>query len=73
MRKLTTLLLCAALAVSLSACGRKSRPAAPEGSMYPRVYPPVPIPRPDDEDQGQDQNQTNPKGANAQGKETKSQ
>jgi predicted small lipoprotein YifL len=39
-----TVVVMAALAVSLSACGRKSRPLEPEGSSYPRRYPEVSFP-----------------------------
>ena len=35
-----------ALAVGLSACGRKGRLIAPENSSYPRPYPPVSFPEP---------------------------
>jgi len=44
MRKLTMLVLVAAMAVSLSACGRKGRPIPPEGATYPRTYPNVTFP-----------------------------
>ncbi|MGE5515607.1 MAG: LPS translocon maturation chaperone LptM [Bacteroidota bacterium] len=45
MRRLTTLILVAAMAVSLSACGRKGKPIPPEGSTYPRTYPDVEFPQ----------------------------
>jgi hypothetical protein len=44
MRRLLVLGLALALAVSLSACGRKSSPKPPEGSEYPHVYPYTPFP-----------------------------
>lgn len=44
MRTLTVLVLVAAMAVSLSACGRKGRPIPPEGSTYPRNYPDITFP-----------------------------
>lgn len=45
MRRLTTLILVAALAASLSACGRRGKPIVPEGSTYPRQYPNVEFPQ----------------------------
>lgn len=45
MRRLTTLILIAAVAVSLSACGRKGKPIPPEGSTYPRQYPDIQFPQ----------------------------
>ncbi len=41
MRKFTMIMLVAAFAMSLSACGRKNDPVAPEDvdPKYPRTYP----------------------------------
>ncbi len=39
MRIVLILTLVAALALSVSACGRKGKPEAPPGSDYPRTYP----------------------------------
>ncbi|HLO76189.1 MAG TPA: hypothetical protein VK196_07020 [Magnetospirillum sp.] len=44
MRTLTVLIVVAAMAAGLSACGRKSRPEVPEGSTYPRHYPDITFP-----------------------------
>lgn len=44
MRRLTVLVLIAAMAVGLSACGRKGKPIAPEGSAYPHHYPDISFP-----------------------------
>ncbi|MGE5476299.1 MAG: LPS translocon maturation chaperone LptM [Bacteroidales bacterium] len=45
MRRLTTLVVIAAMALSLSACGRKGKPIPPDGSTYPRPYPNVEFPQ----------------------------
>jgi predicted small lipoprotein YifL len=57
MRKLTMVVLVAALAVSVSACGRKGRPIPPEGATYPRSYPEVTFPAEPAEGQGMEQSQ----------------
>lgn len=44
MRRLTTVVLVAAMAFSLTACGRKGRPIPPEGSSYPHTYPNIQFP-----------------------------
>lgn len=44
MRRLTTLIVIAAVAVGLSACGRKGKPIPPEGATYPRTYPDITFP-----------------------------
>lgn len=44
MRRLTIVILAAAMACGLSACGRKGRPLMPEDSVYPRFYPDVAYP-----------------------------
>lgn len=44
MRKVTTLVLIAAVALGLAACGRKGKPIPPEGSTYPRRYPDIQFP-----------------------------
>lgn len=44
MRRLTTLVVIAAVGLSLSACGRKGKPIPPEGSVYPRTYPNIEYP-----------------------------
>lgn len=44
MRRMTLLVMVAALAVGLTGCGRKSRPIPPEGSLYPRTYPDITFP-----------------------------
>ena len=44
MRRLTTLIVIAVVAVSLSACGRKGKPIPPEGATYPRQYPDIVFP-----------------------------
>ncbi|SCA56510.1 conserved exported hypothetical protein [Candidatus Terasakiella magnetica] len=47
LRKLLLLVLFIAFTSSLSACGRKNQPVAPEGAdpQYPRSYPaPLPVP-----------------------------
>ncbi len=47
MRKLIILALLIALCGTVSACGRKNRPLAPDGAdpKYPRTYPaPTPVP-----------------------------
>lgn len=44
MRKLTTLVVIAAVGLGLSACGRKGKPIPPEGSTYPRHYPDIQFP-----------------------------
>lgn len=38
-RRLALLLLCAALALPVAACGRKGQPEPPPGSDFPRTYP----------------------------------
>lgn len=59
MRRLTTLIVIAAMAASLSACGRKGKPIAPEGSSYPRQYPDIVFPPgPPQQQQQQDQSGT---------------
>lgn len=45
MRRLMTLVVIAAMAASLSACGRKGKPIPPEGSTYPRQYPDIQFPQ----------------------------
>ncbi len=55
MRKLTMVVLVAALAVSVSACGRKGRPIPPEGATYPQTYPKVTFPEEPAEGQGMEQ------------------
>ena len=57
MRKLTMMVLVAAIAVSVSACGRKGRPVPPEGSTYPRTYPNVTFPDAPAEREGLEQAQ----------------
>lgn len=52
MRRLTTLVIIAAMAVGLSACGRKGKPIAPEGTTYPRHYPDIQFPQQPDQNQG---------------------
>lgn len=44
MRRLTTLVVIAAVALSLSACGRKGKPIPPENSTFPRTYPNIEYP-----------------------------
>lgn len=44
-RKLTILMLVAAMAVPLAGCGRKGKPIPPEGSTYPRAYPDITFPK----------------------------
>ena len=44
MRRLTTLVVIAVVALGLSACGRKGKPIPPEGSTYPRQYPNIEFP-----------------------------
>jgi predicted small lipoprotein YifL len=39
-----SLLMVVALAVALSACGRKGAPDQPEGSTFPNDYPYTPLP-----------------------------
>lgn len=58
MRKLTTLILVAAMAVSLSACGRKGKPIPPEGSAFPRHYPSMEFPQRPSEGQSGSENQS---------------
>lgn len=58
MRRLTTLIVIAAVAVSLSACGRKGKPIPPEGSSYPRQYPDIVFPPNQQQQQQQDQGGT---------------
>lgn len=43
-RKLVLVLVLAAMATSLSACGRKGRPVPPEDTVYPRHYPKIDFP-----------------------------
>lgn len=43
-RTLITLILVAAMAVPLAACGRRGKPVVPEGSTYPRTYPDITFP-----------------------------
>lgn len=57
MRRLTTLVLVTAVALSLSACGRKGKPIAPEGSTYPRQYPQVEFPPAPNQPRGGTENQ----------------
>lgn len=45
MRRLASLILVVAMAATLSACGRKGRLIAPEGSTYPRQYPDIQFPQ----------------------------
>lgn len=42
------ILILALTAAALAACGRKSRPIAPEGATYPRQYPDITFPDGDD-------------------------
>lgn len=44
MRTFTTLILVAALAAGLSACGRKGQPIPPDGATV-RQYPQIPFPQ----------------------------
>jgi predicted small lipoprotein YifL len=44
MRRLTTVVLVAVLAVSLTACGRKGRPIPPDGTTV-RTYPDIQFPK----------------------------
>ncbi len=44
MRLPAVLLVVAVVALTLSACGRKGGPQAPEGSFYPRPYPDLGFP-----------------------------
>jgi hypothetical protein len=37
--KALTILVVGALAVSLSACGRRTMPKAPDDAFYPQIYP----------------------------------
>jgi predicted small lipoprotein YifL len=44
MKRLVLVLVLAAVATSLSACGRKGRPIPPEDAVYPRQYPKIDFP-----------------------------
>lgn len=39
-----SIVMVAALAMALAACGRKSFPDQPEGATYPNTYPYTPLP-----------------------------
>jgi predicted small lipoprotein YifL len=43
-RKITIMILVAAMAAPLAGCGRKGKPLPPEGSAYPRNYPEITFP-----------------------------
>lgn len=51
MRTFTTLLVLTAVALTLSACGRRGRPIPPEGA-YTRTYPDIQFPNQTQPDQG---------------------
>ncbi|HTH17545.1 MAG TPA: lipoprotein [Magnetospirillum sp.] len=74
MRRLTVLIMVAAMAAGLSACGRKGRPIVPEDSTYPRVYPPVSFPQGPSKDQTDEYGQPIPEAQRtAPGPETRTQ
>lgn len=56
MRTLTTLIVMAALAATLSACGRRGKPIPPDGA-YTRTYPDIQFP--EDRTKPQDQGTEN--------------